>query len=95
MAERGGARKGAGRKTKAEEAQANVMLKKALKSIYSKDEDEANIVEFLKDFIKTSKGQLFTAEHLLGKPKDKVDITTLGAALQPNQISFIKSNKDD
>lgn len=95
MASKGGARKGAGRKTKADELKANIVLKKALKSIYSNEEDEVNVIAFLKDFIKTPKGQLFTAEHLLGKPKDKVDITTLGDALQPNQITFIKSNKDD
>ena len=71
----GGARKGAGRPSKNDEEKSKVLIRKALKLIYNKDEDEDNTISFLKDFAQTPKGQQFVAEHLLGKPKENVNFT--------------------
>ena len=67
-----GGNKNAGRKSKAEELQALYIIKKAIRVIYKKDDDEAAKIAFLKDFATSQKGQQFIAEHLFGKPKDVV-----------------------
>ena len=71
----GGAREGAGRKSKAEEDKAKDLIKAALKELYNKDKDDDNIIQFLKDFSQSSRGQQFIAEHLLGKPKENLNLT--------------------
>ena len=70
-----GGNKNAGRKSKADEEKAKELIKLALNKIYSKNTDDENIILFLKDFSKTSRGQQFIAEHLLGKPKDNLNVT--------------------
>ncbi len=68
-----GGNKNAGRKPKADEEHALTIIKKALKAIYSTDDDEDAKIAFLKKFSETSRGQLFIAEHLFGKPRDVVE----------------------
>ena len=70
MADKGGKRPGAGRKSKAEEAKVNHIFTTALKRLYSKEEDEEAKIEFVIDLSKSSRGQIFIAEHLFGKPKE-------------------------
>jgi hypothetical protein len=70
----GGAREGAGRKTKADEEKVNTYFLTALKSLYSKENDDEAKVEFIKDkLLDSQRGQIFIAEHLFGKPKETID----------------------
>ncbi len=70
----GGVRPGAGRPSKADEEKVNSLFARALKEIYKKSDDDEAKVAFIKDFIGTDRGQLFIAQHVFGKPTDKVDI---------------------
>jgi hypothetical protein len=70
----GGARKGAGRKPKADEHKTTEIFKIALREIYDVKTDDDAKKEFTKDLLKFSRGQLFIAEHLFGKPKENVDL---------------------
>ena len=70
----GGAREGAGRPKKVTEELANTRILNALKKLYKQDEDEDNVNSFLIDFIPTERGQMFIAQHLLGKPKETLDV---------------------
>ena len=88
----GGARKGAGRPPKADEDNAKKLIHYALKKLYKKDTDEDNTIDFLHDFARTTRGQQFLAEHLLGKPKQEIDMNTniegsipVGAWLEPKK----------
>lgn len=83
-----GGHKTAGRKSKADEEKAKVLLKKAIKSLYSTEDDEEATVEFLKEFIPTPRGQQFTAEHLLGKPKEQVESSISIESIKP--IEWVK-----
>lgn len=90
-----GGHKNAGRKSKADEDKAQSRLLKALKLAYNKDTDETNVVAFLKDFVGTKEGMKFFAEHLIGKPKDKVEhsgegltaIVNLGNGIKPDEAT--------
>ena len=73
MTAKGGARAGAGRKTKAQEQKAAERIKKALRTIYKKDDDDDAINSFLVVFGDTKDGMKFFAEHLLGKAPDKIE----------------------
>lgn len=68
-----GGNKNAGRKSKADELHALEIIKKAVRVIYEKDNDEDAKIAFLKDFADSQRGQQFIAEHLFGKPKDIVE----------------------
>lgn len=71
----GGARKGAGRKPKRDEKKLNHLFVEAVKRITGKDDDnEAKIEILTKLWNGSSRGQLFVAEHLFGKPKENVDL---------------------
>ena len=85
----------AGRPSKNDEEKAKELMRAALKMLYKQDGDDDNTIAFLKEFAQTSRGQQFIAEHLLGKPKESVDLTTNGESIQPNQITFIKTDSDD
>ena len=91
MAGTGGKRKGAGRKSKAEEAKANKIFIDALKRIYNKDEDEEAKIEFVVTLAESQRGQIFIAEHLFGKPKELVDVTSNGENIGFSKINFINS----
>ena len=94
MAEHGGQRKGAGRKPIAEEEKAKELINKALKLIYKKDVDEENAILFLKDFAATGRGQQFIAEHLIGKPKERVDITSDDEQINVPIMQWANSKKE-
>lgn len=61
-----------GRKPKADEDKARERLLAALKLKYKRAEDEDNIVKFLSEFLDSKEGLKFFAEHLIGKPKEKI-----------------------
>ncbi len=86
---RGGKREGAGRKTKADEESVNELFIKALKKIYSKDEDEDAKIEFIKELAESQRGQIFIAEHIFGKPKDVVHNINYNQELTPEDIKLI------
>ena len=73
-----GGNKNAGRKKKTDEEKAITRLKEALKLTYQNDDDEDNIHSFLVEFLISKEGKKFFAEHLIGKPTEKVqaDVTT-------------------
>jgi len=70
----GGARKGAGRKPKADEHKTTEIFKTALREIYDLDQDDAAKIEFAKSLMTFTRGQMFVAEHIFGKPKENVDL---------------------
>ena len=73
MAGTGGARKGAGRKSIADEDQVNNLFVSALKQIYNKNDDDFAKIDFIKELAKSQRGQIFIAEHLFGKAELKTD----------------------
>lgn len=93
MSEHGGKRVGAGRKSVADEDKAQERLLKALKSKYKGKEDEDNVVKFLSEFLGTKEGLKFFAEHIIGKPKEKIihggdgitAIVNLGSGKKPDE----------
>ena len=95
MAQNGGKREGAGRKPKADEDKAKIRLLKALKFKYLHTDDEDNVISFLSEFLNTKDGLKFFAEHLIGKPQDKVEhtgelitsIINLGEGVDPNEAT--------
>ena len=98
MKKRGGARSGAGRKSKANEEKAKELIRLALKKLYNQEEDDENTVMFLNDFAQTTKGQQFIAEHLLGKPKDIVENTLIvedSVDLSIYKVKDLKKSLDD
>lgn len=70
----GGARKNAGRKSKADEEKVNEIFLTALGDLYDKETDDENKVEFAKELMKSDRGKQFIAEHLFGKPKESLDL---------------------
>lgn len=72
--QRGGARKGAGRKTKRDEEKVVNIFNKAIKEIFSTDNEDEAKTELIKDLFKFSRGKMFIAEHVFGKPKENVDL---------------------
>jgi hypothetical protein len=71
--QRGGKREGAGRKPVAEEKRVTDLIVKALKGYHSVETDEEAKEKFIIDLYGTTRGQIFLAEHLFGKPKETVD----------------------
>lgn len=69
---RGGKREGAGRKKITDERESRTIMLRALKENYQKEEDEDAKVEFVKELLKSQRGQQFVAEHVFGKAKEIV-----------------------
>ena len=70
----GGARKGAGRPSKVDEDKTNNILLKAIKNVFSKENDEDARVAMAEDLLTFERGKMFIAEHIFGKPKEIKDI---------------------
>ena len=74
----GGARPGAGRKPKRNEEKQNAIFIQAAKEITNEDiEDEAKVALLVQLWNTSSRGQLFVAEHIFGKPKEQVEVTNI------------------
>ena len=82
----------AGRPQKVTEELANTRILRALKDLHKKETDEDNVNEFLVDFITTERGQMFIAQHLLGKPKEVTETIVTNADDKP--IIVIKKNSE-
>jgi hypothetical protein len=88
----GGARKGAGAPKKEASEQAKEILKKAIRTLYKTDTDEAAQILFIKDFAKTPRGQQFVAEHLFGKAPQVIEQEGT-MTLQTPTLQFVSSDK--
>jgi septation ring formation regulator EzrA len=64
-----------GRPTKVDEEKSNEIFLKAIKQVYSTDNDTEAKIAFTKDLLDSQRGQIFVAEHLFGKAKDTVETT--------------------
>jgi len=82
MAFEKGNKLGKGRPKKADEEKVNIIFLNALKQLYKKDTDDEAKTSFVIELAGSQRGQLFIAEHLFGKPKEKIDVTTNGDNLQ-------------
>ena len=67
---------GQGRPSKVDEEKANVLFIKAIKEIYDKTIDDEAKIEFIKTLVQSPRGEMFVAEHIFGKPKEVIDMTT-------------------
>ena len=75
MAQRGGKRPGAGRKSVAEEQKVTALITEAIKEYHNVDNDSEAKKLFIKTLYEHTRGQIFLAEHLFGKPKETVETT--------------------
>jgi hypothetical protein len=93
----GGARDGAGRKSKADEEKVSIIFTNALKELYSVDTDDEAKSKFVKEsLLKSQRGQLFIAEHLFGKPKETVDTkVTFNNFSIKDVLTFKKNDKTE
>ena len=89
----GGVRPNSGRPKKLDEELANTRILRALKDLYKQDEDEDNVNGFLTDFIPTERGQMFIAQHLLGKPKEVSETTVINGGDKPLILINKKPNE--
>ncbi len=91
---KGGARKGAGRKSKADEEKVNNLFVTALQRLYNKEEADEAKITFIKDtLLDSQRGQIFVAEHIFGKAPQEVMQTNLNIEekdLTPELIQEIK-----
>lgn len=76
MAGKGGARENSGRKPKVDEEKVNTLFITALKRLYKKEDDDEAKIEFIKKLSESQRGELFIAEHIFGKPKERHDLTS-------------------
>ena len=90
---RGGARTGAGAPKKEVSEQAQAVMRKALRMIYSTEEDEEAQIEFIKKFIQTPRGMQFIAEHTFGKAPQIIENKGDSLVLPPS-IRFVTAKKD-
>lgn len=75
MAGKGGVRPNSGRKPRADEEKANHIFLQTIRKIYELDNDDEARMAFATDLLSFERGKMFIAEHLFGKPKDKVETT--------------------
>lgn len=84
---RGGRRVNSGRKSKHHEKSREEVLINSLKELYQTDCDEQAKKELVKELAATQRGRLFIAEHLLGKPTQKVEQTNTTATASVLRIT--------
>jgi hypothetical protein len=73
MANKGGKREGAGRKPVADEKKVTALIVEAIKQYHNVDTDDAAKIHFITTLYEHTRGQIFLAEHLFGKPKETID----------------------
>jgi hypothetical protein len=86
-----------GRPTKADEEKVNTIFVNALKTLYKVETDDEAKEKLVHVLLDSQRGQIFIAEHLFGKPKDSLDLTTqgekintiinLGSGIKPNEAT--------
>ena len=93
---RGGKREGAGRKPIAEELKARDTFLKAIKEYYKKESCEEAQIQFIKDtLMESQRGQIFIAEHIFGKPEEKVNNTHSFNEFSIKDVITFKENVSD
>jgi hypothetical protein len=88
----GGARKGAGRKSKAAEDKVSEFMVGALQKFYDEETPDGAKEEFMKKLLEHTQGQLFIGQHIFGKPTEKVDVNSSGA-VSISLHELVKFNK--
>jgi hypothetical protein len=73
---RGGARPGAGAKRKAEVEKTDAIFLAMVKDVKNVNTDDEAKQALAKELFTFERGQMFIAEHVFGKPKEKVDLTS-------------------
>ncbi len=84
---RGGARPGAGRKSKADEEKTNQIFLAMIKSVTKVETDDQAKQELARELFTFERGQMFIAEHIFGKPKEKLDLTSGDDPIQNFSLS--------
>ncbi len=75
----GGARPGAGRKSKADEQKANIVFLNMIKDVKNVETDEEAKLEIAKELFTFERGKMFIAEHVFGKPKETIENINIDA----------------
>ena len=70
----GGKRENAGRKPKVDEEKSNNIFLEAIKKITSQTNTEQAKIEILVELWDTQRGKIFIAEHVFGKPQERVEV---------------------
>lgn len=70
---KGGAREGAGRKSKADEEKANQIFLTMIKEVKKVDTDDEARIALAKELFSFERGCMFIAEHVFGKPKETIE----------------------
>lgn len=84
---KGGARPGAGRPTKVDEEKTNSIFLAMIKEVRKVDNDDEARKELAKELFMFERGCMFIAEHIFGKPKEKIDLTTDDLPIQNFNLS--------
>ena len=93
---RGGKREGSGRKPIAEELKARDTFLKAIKEFYKKETCEEAQIQFIKEtLMESQRGQIFIAEHIFGKPEERVSNTHSFNEFNIKDIITFKENVSD
>lgn len=82
---------GKGRPSKVDEQKVNEIFVTALKRLYKKDNDVEAKISFVTELAASQRGQIFIAEHLFGKPKELIDMTSNGEGIGFSKIKFIST----
>src|SRR6187431_2592431 len=84
---RGGVRPGAGRKSKADEEKTNNIFLAMIKDVKKVDTDDDARKALAKELFTFERGCMFIAEHVFGKPKEKLDLTSGDDPIQNFSLS--------
>jgi len=91
---RGGARKGAGAKKKADVEKANEVFLSMIKDVKNVETDEEAKKALAKELFSFERGQMFIAEHIFGKPKEIIEQTIIDGS-DNVLITFGNKTKDE
>jgi len=91
---RGGARKGAGAKKKADIEKANEVFLSMIKSVHHVDTDDEAKQKLAETLYSFERGQMFIAEHIFGKPKEVIEQTIIDGS-DNVLITFGNKTKDE
>lgn len=99
---KGGAREGAGRKTKADEEKTNQIFLTMIKEVKEVETDDEARIELAKQLFSFERGCMFISEHIFGKPKQvvdnnnfNVDASNLSTEEREKRIEELKSKLND
>lgn len=84
---RGGARPGAGAKRKADVEKTDLIFLAMIKAVKNVETDDEAKQALAKELFTFERGQMFIAEHVFGKPKEKIDVTSGDNPIQNFNLS--------